>query len=183
MKTSLSHLPESKQQEISETVEIIKEVLAPEMIILFGSYAKGKQVNHKYVSEGVTYEYISDYDFLVVLKESIEKTYIGESIILNKTDIFETPVNLEIHGIDYINKGLEIGEYFFTDIIKEGIVLYDTGNVKFVEPRELTSAEKREKAERYFDNWFPQANEFLIDAAHAANRNSFKNLFWKKNSA
>lgn len=157
MKTSLSHLPESKQREILEIVEIIKEVLAPEMIILFGSYAKGKQVNHKYVSEGVTYEYISDYDFLVVLNDSPEKIYIQENIILNKTDKFETPVNLEIHGIDYINKGLEVGEYFFTDIIKEGIVLYDTERLRFVIPRELTTEEKKEKAQRYFNHWYNKA--------------------------
>lgn len=52
MKTSLSHLPEAKEHEILEISEIIKEVFAPEMIILFGSYTRGKQVNHKYVSEG-----------------------------------------------------------------------------------------------------------------------------------
>ena len=88
------------------------------MIILFGSYAKGKQMNHKYVSEGITYEYISDYDFLVVLNDSPEKIFVQENIILNKADKFETPVNLEIHGIDYINKGLEIGEYFLPILSK-----------------------------------------------------------------
>jgi len=183
MKTSLEYLSEAKHREILEVVEIIKEVLMPEMIILFGSYAKGKQVNHKYVSDGVTYEYISDYDFLVVLNDSPEKIYVQENIILNRTDKLETPVNLEIHSIDYINKGLEIGEYFFTDIIKEGILLYDTGNVKFAEPRELTSEEKREKAQRYFDNWFPQGNEFLIDAEHAANRSSLKKAVFELHQA
>ena len=165
MKSSLSHLPKTNQEQILQIVEIIKEVIAPEKIILFGSYAKGRQVNHKYVSNGTVYEYISDYDFLVVLKENPGKTFIPESAILNKTDKFETPVNLEIHDIEYINKGLEIGEYFFTDILKKGIVLYDRGNIKFVTPRELTVDEKRQKAKQYFEFWYSKA-ESLFKGVH-----------------
>lgn len=44
MKTSLNHLPPGKREQILEIVSIIKEVVAPEKIILFGSYAKGKYV-------------------------------------------------------------------------------------------------------------------------------------------
>jgi HEPN domain-containing protein/predicted nucleotidyltransferase len=162
MKTSISFLPKINQDQILQIVEIIKEDNEPEKIILFGSYAKGKQVEHKYhVKDGTTFEYTSDYDILIVLKEIPEKLFNLESAIINKTQKYNAPVNLEIHEIDYINKGLEIGEYFFIDIIKEGIVLYDTGNIKFVEPRELTVKEKREKAQRYFDTWFPQAESFV----------------------
>ena len=162
MKSSLSHLSKTKQEQILQITEIIKEVIAPEKIILFGSYAKGKQVEHKYLAkDGITYEYISDYDFLVVLKEIPEKTFILESAIMNKTDKYDTPVNLEIHGIDYINKGLEIGEYFFGDIVKEGILLYDTSSVEFASPRVLTPAERKEKSLRYFDTWFPQAESLV----------------------
>lgn len=45
------------------------------MIILFGSYARGKYVEDRYISQGITYEYISDYDFLVVTKNNPEKSY------------------------------------------------------------------------------------------------------------
>jgi hypothetical protein len=40
MKTSLSHLPESKQQEIRRIAEIIREVVNPEMIIFFRSHTR-----------------------------------------------------------------------------------------------------------------------------------------------
>lgn len=174
MKSSLSHLPKTNQEQILQIAEIIKEVIAPEKIILFGSYAKGKQVNHKYISNSILYEYISDYDFLVVLKENPGKTYISEIAILNKADKFETPVNLEIHDIEYINKGLEIGEYFFVDIIKDGISLYDTNSVNFVESRELTPMERKEKALRYFNTWFPQVDEFIEGCKFHFNRNNLK---------
>ena len=64
MKTSLTHLSENKQYEIRRIVDIIQEVVSPEKIILFGSHAKGTQVEHRYqTKDGIIHEYISDYDF------------------------------------------------------------------------------------------------------------------------
>lgn len=174
MKTDLSHLPNSKQDEIRRITEIIKDVTKPEMIILFGSYAKGNYVEHRYVSEGIKYEYISDYDFLAITKGDPEKVYLQENQILELTDGFVPPVNLEIHGLDYVNKGLEWGEYFWIDIVTEGIVLYDNGAIQFTKPRELTGTEKKEKAQRYFDTWFFQSGEFLEGARFYINRSNLK---------
>ena len=71
MKTSLSYLPKIKQDQILQVVDIIKEVVNPEKIILFGSYAKDSYVEHRYQGkDGILYEYISDYDFLVVTKNT-----------------------------------------------------------------------------------------------------------------
>jgi predicted nucleotidyltransferase/HEPN domain-containing protein len=162
MKSSLSHLPKLNQDQITKIVEIIKEMISPEKIILFGSYAKGRQVEHKYqIKDGTTMEYTSDYDFLVVLKEIPEKLFNLESAIVNKTAKYNAPVNLEIHEIDYINNGLEIGEYFFVDIVKEGVLLYDTGLLEFARPRELTLTERKEKALRYFNTWFSGAEKMI----------------------
>ncbi|MFT3947180.1 MAG: HEPN domain-containing protein [Agriterribacter sp.] len=174
MKTSLVHLPGQKQAEITRIKEIIREVVNPEMIILFGSYAKGTYVEHRYVSDGITYEYISDYDFLVVTKNNPEKAYDQESKVMDLTQRINPPVNLEIHEIDYINKGLEWGEYFWVDIIKEGILLYDKNTVQFSTPKELTNAEKKEKAQRYFDTWFPQSGFFLKNAKFDFNEGHLK---------
>lgn len=164
MKPSFDQLPPQKQHEIRQIVEVIKQVVDPEMVILFGSHAKGSHVDHRYVSDGILYEYISDYDLLVVTRNNAEKAITQEMQILQKTDDIEPALNLEIHEIDYINKGLEWGEYFWVDIVKEGIVMYDKGSVTFAEPRELTAVEKREKAQRYYDTWFPQGASFLRGA-------------------
>jgi uncharacterized protein len=95
MKTSLSHLPEKKQFEINHIVEIIREVINPEIIILFGSYAKGKQVEHRYTGrDGSLNEYLSDYDFLVVTKKVTEETSDLEWTIEERAEIYEVPVNL-----------------------------------------------------------------------------------------
>lgn len=62
MKTSLPYLPPENQSEILQIAEVIKEVIYPEKMILFGSYAKGDQVDDTYFENGVRYQYISDYD-------------------------------------------------------------------------------------------------------------------------
>lgn len=184
MKTTLSHLPENKQHEIQRIAEIIREVVNPEKIILFGSYAKGNWVEDRYTDKhGTLYEYISDYDFLVVTKDNQDKTYTQESKIMDRVDRYKPPVNLEIHELDYINKGLDEGEYFFVDIVKEGILLFDKHNVQFASPRELTPQEKKEKAQRYFDTWFPQAGEFIIDCSHAFNRGNLKKAAFELHQA
>ena len=74
MKSSIEYLPPEKQQEILLVIQIIKEVVKPEMIILFGSYARNSYVEHLYTTkDGARLEYISDYDFLVITKNSSEK--------------------------------------------------------------------------------------------------------------
>jgi HEPN domain-containing protein/predicted nucleotidyltransferase len=162
VKTSLTHLPEFKQVEINRIVEIIREVVNPEMIILFGSYAKGTYVEDRYIgTDGVSYEYVSDYDFLVVTKTDRQKTFAQESTIMDRVDRYKPPVNLEIHYIDYINEGLGWGQYFFADIVDEGVLLFNTGQVHFVAPRTLSPAEERQKAQDYFDLWFPKSQGFL----------------------
>src|SRR6185312_3003040 len=138
MKSSLAHLPKIKQEQILQIAAIIREVASPEKIILFGSYAKGNYVEHCYTGkDGITYEYISDFDFLVVTQQSKIKDYELEDVILNKTQQFKVPINVQIHEIDYINKGLQFGQYFFTDIVKEGILLYDTNMLQFANLTEI----------------------------------------------
>lgn len=167
MKTSITHLPENKQQEILRIVEIIKDVADPEKIILFGSYAKGKYTEHSYTGrDGIRYEYVSDYDLLVVTKEASEKSYELEDKVTNRSRMYRSAVNMEIHDIAYINEGLEVGQYFFSDIVKEGIVLHDKGTVQFAEPREITPKEQKNISQRYFEKWFKKGTAFLNLVTH-----------------
>jgi uncharacterized protein len=58
MKSSTEHLPAHKQKELATIVEAITaEFKNVEMIILFGSYARGEQVEDTYVKDGGIYEY------------------------------------------------------------------------------------------------------------------------------
>lgn len=163
MNPNLAHLPEAKQNELAEIVKIIRDVANPVKIILFGSHASGKWVEDDYVEDGVRYSYISDYDFLVVIKKGAgqEKEHAIISHIENRTAHIKNAVSPLVHDIDYINEGLRFGQYFFTDIIRDGILLYDTEEFAFAEPAILSPQEEREKAQGYFDIWFPRAQGFL----------------------
>lgn len=175
MKASLSHLPENNQREILRIADIIREVVNPEMIILFGSYAKGNFTDHSYLGrDGIRYEYVSDYDLLVVTKDAIEKSYELEDKVTNRSRMYRSAVNMEIHDIDYINQGLEVGQYFFSDIVKEGIVLYDNHKVQFAHPRELTRIERKEVAFNYFNKWFPPGIEFISISEFTAKKGNLK---------
>ena len=162
MKTSISYLPQIKQDEIWQVMDIIKEVANPEKIILFGSYARNTWVEDKYVEKGILYEYISDYDFLIITKGDTEKEFLIIDKIINRTEnLFDTPVNAIIHDINYVNEGLEIGQYFFTDIINEGVLLLDNVSDEFAKPRVLTNLEMAEISKNYFDKWFIDAVDFM----------------------
>jgi HEPN domain-containing protein len=68
------------------------------------------------------------------------------------------------HDIEYVNGKLSDGQYFFADIQKEGILLYDAGNTALAEKRELSPVEKKTMALQDFNNWFPRAQSFLKHA-------------------
>lgn len=170
MKTSLAHLPVSKQADIQYIVELILKKIEPEKIILFGSYATGRWVEDRYTEGHILYEYISDYDILVITKRGErKKDYEVQDQVIN-TFRPRTPINIIANDIDKVNKELERSQYFFTDIKKEGILLYDAGNIPLAEARELTNEEKKQIAQDDYDQWYKVARGFLIDAANATER-------------
>lgn len=157
-------LPEHKQAEIRS----FKEVLIPrfaeiEMIILFGSYARGKYVEDKYMEKGNTYEYKSDYDLLIILSKNghANSDTLTQSITAKLKELKLTaPVHPIYHGMEFVNHELLEGSYFFGDIKKEGIVLFTTNRYELAEKRDMSPAEMQAKAQRDFDNWFKSANMF-----------------------
>jgi predicted nucleotidyltransferase/HEPN domain-containing protein len=178
MKTDLSHLPEHKQNELKSIVAaLIPRYSEIEMIILFGSYARGNWVEDKYVEKGTTYEYKSDYDLLIILSKNGQSNSdtLTQSISgkLNELKL-DTPVHPIFHGIEFVNKELQEGSYFFGDIKKEGIQLFNTSRYKLDDKRDMSPAEVQANAQRDFDNWFVSANEFYLGFTDFYNRESYK---------
>ncbi|WP_442591528.1 HEPN domain-containing protein [Pedobacter sp. AW31-3R] len=182
MKTSLSHLPEAKQEQINDVANAIIKLIKPAKVILFGSYAKGTYVEDKYVENGITFEYISDYDFLIIMKDDSSKEHLISDKIVNRFH-FQTEINIISHTIDYVNYGLSFGQYFFTDIIKEGILLFDDGNYEFEKAKVLTLEEEKIKAKEYFNIWSIVADEFLIDGTNAYERGSYRKAAFELHQA
>ncbi len=72
-----------------------------------------------------------------------------------------------------MNKRLKKAQYFFTDIKKEGILLYNSGKYQLVEARELSGKERKKLAQEDFDYWFSNANEFWYDFQRIFERGSY----------
>jgi predicted nucleotidyltransferase len=72
MKKSLAHLPQSKQDELKLIVNKIDELVNPEKILLFGSYARGdwKDGPHTQGKGRLTIHKKSDYDILVITEDT-----------------------------------------------------------------------------------------------------------------
>ena len=65
MKTSIEHLPQTKQQDLKIIIDMICEKYKVEMIILFGSFARGDWVE-ELCDDGFYYKYQSDLDIFIV---------------------------------------------------------------------------------------------------------------------
>jgi predicted nucleotidyltransferase/HEPN domain-containing protein len=162
METSLNHLPAHKQQELHDIVEQIREYYPNvEMIILFGSYARGDWVEER-ADDGVHYQYQSDYDLCIVTEKEYTAMKIEQDGILrnNLRQVSRTPISIIAHDIEFMNRRLKKAQYFFTDIKQEGICLYDSGNFWLAEARELTARERQKLAEEDFEYWFNSALDF-----------------------
>jgi len=165
MKKSLAHLPLNKKQELKRLKSIIlATVPEAEFIILFGSHARGDWVDDEYVEDYITYSYKSDFDILVITedkksadKESpwmkIENEYYGAYHDRTSVDIIR-------HHIQEVNGKLKEGHYFFSDIKKEGVLLYNSGRYKLERRREIDSARRLEIAVDDFEQWFESAKNF-----------------------
>ena len=172
MKTDTSHLPEDKQDDLRRMTEIIREAVEPEMVILFGSHARGDWVEDEETG------YISDYDILLVVRPRHAEggsNRLHERVERRVADALKHPhVNAIAHRIDFVNSKLGEGQYFFTDIVREGILLYDSGRYTLAEARELDDAERKRIAERDFKDWFESACGFYDQHEYALKKGQLK---------
>ncbi len=167
----MSHLPDEKQEELLAIIDAARRLLPVKMIILFGSFARGDWVEDRYVEDGITYEYQSDFDLLFIVgSEKIARKFHYTSSLenritsglkkrLHKNNI--TPLSIIFHGMDYFRSEIKDGSYFFVDILKEGIILWSEREYLLAKPRKLFSSERLKKAELYYDSWFEKADGFF----------------------
>jgi HEPN domain-containing protein len=147
------------------------------IVILFGSYATGKWVADIYAEEGTTYSYYSDYDILVITPTENFSTRlrVGEAIKQRCVDNgrIRTSINTIFHGIHHVNNALLYGNYFFADIKKEGILLFDSGKYKLAEPKVLAPEELRCKMQENFEQWFGSALNAFRKYEYSLKENMF----------
>ncbi len=178
MKHSLRHLPKLKQNEIqSIALTIRSNCKTVEKIILFGSYARGTYKEAKDLKPNRKSGHISDYDILVVTTKkevALDSNLWGDiSDQLKKLNL-SAHTRIITHDIKALNNKLGEGQYFYSDIKKEGILIYDTRKSKLIRKRKLKEIERQRIAREYFNHWFESAEEFFVDYKNAFKRKSYK---------
>ncbi|WP_165026844.1 HEPN domain-containing protein [Dysgonomonas sp. ZJ279] len=179
MKKSITYLPKRKQEDLYFLVkEINKRIPQTEMIILYGSYATGKYVEYdERVEFGIPTSFMSDYDIYVITSGMSDKK--AGNLLDNIDDLYykdpdhQTPVQFINDDIKILNKALEEGRYFHTQIKQEGIVLYDSGKYKLARRRKLNFDEIQKQAHEYFDEKFHRGNLFLEQAVFMYDKNEY----------
>ena len=177
MKKNLDHLPPRKQAELRQVVETVREAFEEAIstrraarlkngkilkIILYGSYARGDWV-HDPVGR-----YFSDFDLLMVVDHEDltdgEFWHEAENRTMPVGPDIRTPVSLIVHSLDDVNEQLDRGRYFFADIVREGVLLYDTPGAKLHKPADLKARVALEEAERHYEKWMASAASFARGA-------------------
>ena len=157
MKDTLDHLPPKKQRQLQALADLIRAEAKVEMIVLFGSHARGD-----WVADPVG-DYFSDFDVLVIVKSPslVDKLDLWAKIEDRAQKIAApTELSLIVHDIKDVNEQLEKGFYFFSDVKKEGIMLHDSGKFQLAEAKERTREERRTQAQAWFEEWFKSATSF-----------------------
>ncbi|WP_447725692.1 nucleotidyltransferase and HEPN domain-containing protein [Sphingomonas koreensis] len=175
MRTDLDHLPGAKQRELERIVQILFEEFEDAKgkptgekklgrilkVILYGSYARGGWVDEPHTAKG----YQSDFDLLVIvnqkeLTDRIAYWQRAEARLIQELSItktLRTPVNFIVHSLQDVNDGLAHGRYFFIDIARDGIALYQVDDTELLQPKPKTPEQALSLATEYFEEWFPSA--------------------------
>ena len=176
MRTGLDHLPQAKQRELERVVQILFEEFGDATaiatstwkkqarilkVILYGSYARGGWVDEPHTAKG----YQSDFDLLIIVNHekltdrvefwSSAEDRLNRELAITRT--LRTPVNFIVHTLGEVNAGLSEGRYFFMDIARDGIALYQSDDTDLPEPQPKTPDQALALAREYFDEWLPAA--------------------------
>jgi len=180
VKSDLDHLPQKQQDELSR----VRQILLSEFeiardsggggtqpwrrnghiqkIILFGSYARQDWIDEP--ENG----YLSDFDLLIVvshekLTDIASYWWVAEDRILNDPAIGRN-VNIIVHDLAEVNQALGRGEYFWADIVRDGVALYEVPGHPFEVPRPVSPGQAVDTAHRHWQHWQKQIGDLLKGA-------------------
>jgi predicted nucleotidyltransferase/HEPN domain-containing protein len=136
-------------------------------IILYGSYARGSWVDEPHTAKG----YQSDFDLLIIvnderLTDRVQYWAKAEDRLdreLGITKTLKTPVNFIVHTLGEVNEGLSEGRYFFIDVARDGIALYQSDDTDLPEPQPKTPDQALAMAREYFEEWHPAGMRCLVN--------------------
>lgn len=173
MRRDIDHLPETQREELERVQRVLMEEFETAVsratspsrrngkiykIILFGSYARDDWVDDPKGG------YQSDFDLLIIVNDEdltdiAHYWYVAEDKILRDARVGRL-VNIIVHSLNEVNAALSRGEYFWVDIARDGIMLYELPGHPLARPMPLTPVDALGMAGDYYSTWSP-----MIDSA------------------
>ncbi len=195
MRKDVDHLPLKQQAELARVTQILVDEFAVAIsratqpwkkngkilkIILFGSFSRNDWVDEP------TNGYTSDFDILVIvshkdLTDVADYWYVAEDKIQRDGEMAR-PVNVIIHTLEEVNQGLTRGEYFWVDLARDGIALYELPGTELASPKPLTAADAYDMANGYFKEHLPAVDRWM-KLAGVSCIESGQDSKWNKNAA
>ncbi len=200
MRTDLDNLSTARRTELARVQEIILEELTARInssgsskakryrllkLVLFGSFAKGTWF------EDSTSGRASDIDLLAIVSHEAltEMSAFWDEVeerLFNDPQV-ERDVSIIVHTLQDVNRQLKDGQYFFSEIVSQGILLYGdaqpdrNGNPKnlLAEPSVPDAQRAYEVANGYHSDWKTAAEQALFLAKVSMAQDGD----WKRRSA
>lgn len=187
MRNDVDHLPALQQDELARAKQILLDEFSVaisratqpwkkngkvQKIVLFGSYSRDDWVDE--AANG----YQSDFDILIIvshkdLTDIAEYWYVAEDKI-QRDPLIQRQVNIIVHTLEEVNQGLTRGEYFWVDIARDGIALYELPGAALATPKPLTAADAYEMASTYLADWLGKTASAIKLAAFATGEGELK---------
>jgi predicted nucleotidyltransferase/HEPN domain-containing protein len=155
--TSLEHLPPKKRDQLVAIAKVIAQRARVEMVVLFGSHARGDWVEDRKTG------YLSDFDLLVLVDSPAlveDKPFWNDVRAQLRPYAEKTPVSLFVHDIRQVNEEIRHGQYFFSDIAIEGILLHTSKRFELATPKAVKAGGRLNLALSNYDLWFGSACHF-----------------------
>lgn len=110
---------------------------------------------------------MSDYDLLIIANPQdltdLDLWHHAEERLNRESQVtkrLRTPANFIVHSLKDVNDALSQGRYFFMDIARDGIALYQSSDTALHEPKPSEPSDALDMAQEYFETWFPSAARF-----------------------
>lgn len=182
MKRGIEHLPIAERPELERIIAMILEEFEDVIslaqrewkagariakIVLYGSRARGEGVDEHHTHVGKH----SDWDLIVIVDDerltnrnrywqTVAERLSREYQITHR---LRSPAQFLVYTMERINKSLESGRYFFLDFLRDGIIVYETDESEFLQPRPLSVSRSYAMSQEYFNDWFSDALEYYDD--------------------
>jgi HEPN domain-containing protein len=175
MNTSLKHLSQPQRDKLERAVTIIVRAVQPEKIILFGPAGLSGKGDHPAVPGSDAPAPVSGaFDLLVVSRQGDRRSdYEMQDLIENRCHE-AVPVTALVHDIAYVNRRLAEGQFFFSTLYKDGVLLYDAHVTPLTRPCPPDLVKVRTLAMKDYLRWSQQGRAFFRSAGFNRDNREWK---------